>query len=226
MVLPQIEQHGAISAWIIDDTSFPKQGRHSVGVARQYCGQLGKQDNCQVAVSLSLANRHASLPVAYRLYLPQEWASDRARRRKAGIPEEIAFMTKPEIALDQLRWACAVGLPRGVVLLDAGYGNNSELRADITALGLTYAAGILSTTTVWPPGARPLPATTWSGRGRPPKLMRRDDKHRPVAVKALAFGLPKRAWRTIAWREGAAEPLRSRFTRLRVRAAHRDEWRA
>ena len=134
-------------------------------MARQYCGQLGKQDNCQVAVSLSLANRHASLPVAYRLYLPQEWASDRARRRKAGIPEEIAFKTKPEIALDELRWACEAGLPRGVVLLDAGYGNNSELRADITALGLTYAAGILSTTTVWAPGARPLPAKTWSGRG-------------------------------------------------------------
>jgi SRSO17 transposase len=223
MVLPQIEQHGAIAAWIIDDTSFPKQGRHSVGVARQYCGQLGKQDNCQVAVSLSLANRHASLPVAYRLYLPREWASDRARRRKTGVPEEIAFKTKPEIALDQLRWACAAGLPRGVALLDAGYGNNSDLRAEITALGLTYAAGILSTTTVWAPGARPLPAKTWSGRGRPPKLMRRDD--RPVSVKALALGLPKRAWRTIEWREGAAEPLRSRFARLRVRAAHRDEWR-
>ena len=87
MVLPQIEQHGAIEAWIIDDTAFPKQGQHSVGVARQYCGQFGKQDNCQVAVSLSLANRHASLPVAYRLYLPQEWANDRARRHKAGIPE-------------------------------------------------------------------------------------------------------------------------------------------
>ena len=84
LVLPQIERHGAISAWIIDDTGFPEEGRHSVGVARQYCGQLGKQDNCQVAVSLSMANRHASLPVAYRLYLPQEWASDRARRRKTG----------------------------------------------------------------------------------------------------------------------------------------------
>ena len=226
MVLPAIERHGAISAWIIDDTSFPKQGRHSVGVARQYCGQLGKQDNCQVAVSLSLANRHASLPVAWRLYLPQEWADDPARRRKVGVPEDLVFKTKPEIALEQLRFACAAGLPRGVALLDAGYGNNSALRADITALGLTYAAGILSTTTVWAQGARPLPAKPWSGRGRPPKLMRRDDKHRPVSVKALAFGLPKRAWRTIAWREGAAEPLRSRFARLRVRAAHRDEWRA
>ena len=105
MVLPPIERHGAIEAWIIDDTGFPKQGRHSVGVARQYCGQLGKQDNCQVAVSLSLANHHASLPVAYQLYLPQDWADDRERRRKAGVPEEVEFKTKPEIALEQLRWA-------------------------------------------------------------------------------------------------------------------------
>ena len=100
-----IERHGPIEAWIIDDTGFPKQGRHSVGVTRQYCGQLGKQDNCQVAVSLSLANHHASLPVAYQLYLPQEWAQDRARRHKAGVPEEIGFKTKPQIALEQLRWA-------------------------------------------------------------------------------------------------------------------------
>ena len=99
MVLPEVERHGPIEAWIIYDTGFPKQGRHSVGVARQYCGQLGKQDNCQVAVSLSVANHHASLPVAYRLYLPQDWAEDRKRRSKAGVPEEIGFKTKPEIAL-------------------------------------------------------------------------------------------------------------------------------
>ena len=107
MVLPEMERHGSIEAWIIDDTGFPKQGLHSVGVARQYCGQLGKQDNCQVAVSLSIANHHASLPVAYRLYLPQDWAKDRQRRRKAGVPEDIGFKTKPEIAIEQLRWACA-----------------------------------------------------------------------------------------------------------------------
>ncbi len=100
LVLPAIERAGPIEAWIIDDTGFPKKGRHSVGVARQYCGQLGKQDNCQVAVTLSLANRRASLPVAYRLYLPQEWADDPARRQKAGVPEAITFQTKPEIALD------------------------------------------------------------------------------------------------------------------------------
>src|SRR5450756_1932912 len=135
MVLPEVERHGPIEAWIIDDTGFPKQGRHSVGVARQYCGQLGKQDNCQVAVSLSVANHHASLPVAYRLYLPQDWAEDRNRRRKAGVPEEISFKTKPEIALDQLRWACEAGLARGVVLMDAGYGAETDLRTNITTLG-------------------------------------------------------------------------------------------
>ena len=142
MVVPQMQRHGAIEAWIIDDTGFPKQGEHSVGVARQYCGQLGKQDNCQVAVSLSLANHHASLPVAYQLYLPQDWAQDRERRRKVGIPEVVEFKTKPEIALEQLRWAHEAGLPRGVALLDAGYGNNTALRDGITALEMPYAVGI------------------------------------------------------------------------------------
>jgi SRSO17 transposase len=225
LVLPAMERAGPVEAWIIDDTGFPKQGRHSVGVARQYCGQLGKQDNCQVAVSLSLASRHASLPVAYRLYLPQEWVVDCARRRKAGVPEHIGFATKPEIALEQLRWACAAGLPRGVVLLDAGYGNNSALRADITALDLTYVAGILSTTTVWAPGTAPLPPKRWSGRGRPTTRLRRDARHQPVSVKELALGLSKRAWRSVEWREGTAEPLVSRFARVRVRVAHRDDQR-
>src|SRR3984885_8468247 len=152
MVLPRIERHGALAAWIIDDTGLPKKGRHSVGVARQYCGQLGKQDNCQVAASLSLANHHASLPVAYQLYLPQDWAQDRCRRRKVGVPEEVVFKTKPEIALEQLRFAREAGLPRGVALLDAGYGNNTALREGITALEIPYAAGICATTTVWAPG--------------------------------------------------------------------------
>jgi SRSO17 transposase len=152
MVLPAIEAHGRIEAWIIDDTSFPKQGTHSVGVHHQYCGQLGKQANCQVAVSLSLANHFASLPVDYRLYLPKDWAEDRARRDKAGVPLDISFKTKPEIALEQLRWACEAGLPRGVGLMDAAYGNDSRLRTGMTALGLIYVAGIQSNTLVWPSG--------------------------------------------------------------------------
>lgn len=222
MVLPKIEDHGPIQAWIIDDTGFPKKGRHSVGVARQYCGQLGKQDNCQVAVSLSLANAHASLPVAYRLYLPEDWASDAARRRKAHVPKEVGFKTKPEIALEQIRAACDAGLPRGVVLMDAGYGANTDLRRSIAALDLTYVAGILPNTTVWAPGKAPAHPKVWSGRGRPPSLLRRDSRHRPISVKALAMSLPAKSWRTVTWREGTAEPLVSRFARVRVRAAHRD----
>ena len=228
-VLPAIERHGPIEAWIIDDTGFPKKGTHSVGVARQYCGQLGKQDNCQAAVSLSIANRHASLPVSYRLYLPEEWAVDAWRRRKAGVPEEIGFKTKPEIALEQIRAACESGIARGVVLLDAGYGNHTSLRIQISALALAYVAGILSNTSVWAPGTEPLAPKRWSGRGRPPSRIRRDAAHKPISVKELAFALPKRAWRTIGWREGCCERLSSRFARLRVRAAHRgklhgEEW--
>jgi len=223
MVLPAIERHGPIEAWVIDDTGFPKKGTHSVGVARQYCGQLGKQDNCQVAVSLSLANAHASLPVDYRLYLPESWASDTTRRRKAGVPEQIGFQTKPAIALDQIRAACAAGLPRGVVLMDAGYGAHIDLRTAVTALELAYVAGILSNTTVWAPGTGPLPPMPYvPGRGRPTKQLRRDAEHQPAKVKDLAFSLPAKAWRTITWRDGTNVPLKSRFARLRTRIAHRD----
>jgi len=225
LTLPIIEGGGAIEALIIDDTGFPKKGRHSVGVARQYCGQLGKRDDCQIAVSLSLANHAASLPVAWRLYLPLEWTADAERRTAAGIPETVGFLTKPEIALEQVQAACAAGLPRGVVLMDAGYGTNTWLREEIDALGLAYVAGIPPQTSVWPPGRAPLPPLPWSGRGRRPKLMRRDSEHHPVSVKALALGLPPASWQTVSWREGSAGALSSRFARVRVRAAHRDEWR-
>ena len=148
-VLPALTARGPVEAWIVDDTSFPKQGRHSVGVARQYSGQLGKQDNCQVAVSLSLATHEASLPIAWRLYLPEAWAADRPRRRKAKVPREVGFHTKPEIALQQIA-ACADDptVPRGVVLVDAGYGNNTAFRHGLGDLGLSYVAGILSSTSV------------------------------------------------------------------------------
>lgn len=222
LVLPAIERHGPVAAWIIDDTGFPKKGRHSVGVARQYCGQLGKQDNCQVAVTLSVANHAASRPVTYRLYLPEEWAGDRARRRQAGVPRTVRFRTKPALALEQIRAACAAGVPRGVVLMDAGYGCNTSLRAGVGALGLSYVAGILPNTSVWPDGSAPLPPKPWSGQGRPPTQRRRDGTHRPLAVKALALGLPAAAWQTVTWREGTNDRLASRFARLRVRAAHRD----
>ena len=223
LATPALERHGPVEAWIIDDTTFPKKGRHSVGVARQYCGQLGKQENCQAAVTVSIANRGASLPVAYRLYLPQDWAEDPERRARAGVPQEIGFATKPEIALMQIRALKAAGVPEGVVLMDAGYGVDTALREAIAALGLDYIAGVQSHMTVWPAGEGPLPPAPWSGRGRPPSRKRRDAGHRPIAIKALAFGLPAEAWETVAWREGAAGRLSSRFARLRVRPAHRDE---
>ena len=226
LTVPIIEGSGAIEAWIIDDSGFAKKGRHSVGVARQYCGQLGKRDNCQVAVSLSLANHAASLPIAWRLYLPLEWTADSERRAAAGIPETVGFLAKPEIALEQIRAACAAGVPRGVVLMDAGYGTNTWLREEIGALGLAYVAGIPPHTSAGPPGTAPLPPLPWSGRGRRPKLMRRDSEHQPVSAKALARGLPAASWQRISWREGSAGALSSRFARVRVRAAHRDEWRA
>jgi len=118
-VLPGMLRHGPIHAWIVDGTGTPKSGKHSVGVERQYCGQLGKTANSQVAVSLSLANAVACLPVAWRVYLPQRWAQDPGRRARAGVPAAVEFQTKPQIALEQIRQAVCEGLPRGVVLADA-----------------------------------------------------------------------------------------------------------
>jgi SRSO17 transposase len=197
LVIPAIERHEPIKAWIIDDTSYPKQGTHSVGVHHQYCGQLGKQANCQVAVTLSIANHHASLPIAYRLYLPRDWVDDAQRRRRAHVPEAIGFKTKPQIALTQIRAALAAGVARGVVLMDASYGTNSALRAGVSALALTYVAAILPTV----------------------KVRAVADPDERVSVKQLARGLPKHAWRTITWRDGSAAPLRSRFARVLVRTA-------
>jgi SRSO17 transposase len=210
MVLPTIEKHGPIEAWIIDDTSFPKQGKHSVGVHHQYCGQLGKQANCQVAVSLSIANHTASLPVAYQLYLPKEWAEDRARRDKAGVPLEIGFKTKPQIALEQIRWACRAKLPRGVALMDVAYGNDSRLRKGLTDLELTYVASIQPNTLMWPPGTGP------RRRGKPLNNTGRRDEPDLISAEEIALGLRKSAWRTIRWREGSADWLSSRFARVRV----------
>ena len=200
LVTPSIEQRGPIEAWIIDDTSFPKKGRHSVGVHHQYCGQLGKQANCQVAVTLSIANHDASLPIAYQLYLPRAWTDDRSRREKAYVPTAIRFKTKPQIALEQIRAALKASVAPGVVLMDASYGTNSGLRQGIVGLGLRYLAAIISTVKV-----RPV----------------REDNRKPrrISVAALALGLPKHAWRSITWREGSNAKLQSRFARVRVHAA-------
>lgn len=222
-VLPAL---GQIEAWIVDDTGYPKKGKHSVGVARQYCGQLGKQDNCQVAVSLSVANEAGSLPIDYRLYLPREWVEDPQRCRKAEVPQSVVFKTKCALALEQIERARLEQVPAGVVLADAGYGNDADFRAGVSALGLTYAVGIQGSTTVWAQAHQPLPPRGNWGRGRPGVHLRRDRKHQPIDVKTLAQELPARAWHRVRWREGTAGTLGSRFARLRVRAAHRDEVRS
>lgn len=220
-----VPRAGGPEALLIDDTGFPKQGTHSVGVARQYCGQLGKQDNCQVAVSVSLANEQYSLPVAYRLYLPKEWAEDPLRRAAAKVPETVAFATKPTLALQLLEQLQTVARLPKVVVVDAGYGVDTVFRQKLTTLGFTYVVGITGTVSVWPEGQVPLPPKPWSGHGLKPKRLRRDAEHQPLSARVLAMQLPARRFHTVTWREGTNVPLSSRFAALRVRCAHRDHLR-
>lgn len=225
-VLPMVLKKDLPCHWIVDDTGFAKKGTHSVGVARQYCGRLGKTDNCQVAVSLSLANERGSLPIAYQLYLPKEWTRDRARRKRAGVPREIAFHTKGAIALEQIQQAITAGLPRGVVLADAAYGTEADWRDQLSAWGLTYAVAVRGTTQVWSgvnqPAATPRPRPRG---GRPRTRLVVNARHQPLPVLTVAQQLPAGTFRTVTWREGA-QPLRSRFAAIRVRAAHERRRRA
>jgi SRSO17 transposase len=224
-VVPKMD-FSAGGFWIIDDTGFPKKGKHSVGVARQYCGVLGKQDNCQVAVSICLANEQASVPVAYRLYLPKEWAQNTERRTKAGVPPEIEFATKTEIALEQLQALLAEGAPQYCVLADAAYGVDTALRQRLSDLGLSYVVGITAAVVVWPPGVEPLPPKRYRGMGRPPVMPRRTRRRQPLSVKALAHSLPAETFQTISWREGTNATLSSRFAAVRVRHAGGNAGRA
>jgi SRSO17 transposase len=205
--------------WIIDDTGLPKQRKHSVGVTRQYCGMLGKRDNCRVAVSVSLACDQGSVPVAWQLYLPEDWAADPKRRVQAGVPEELRFATKTQIALAQLHALLAEGAPHHCVLADAGYGVDTAFRQALSDMGLEYAVGVTSAVVVWPPGIEPLPPKPYSGIGRPPVMPRRTARLQPMSVKALALSLPPHSFHTISWREGTNEPLNGRFAALRVRHA-------
>jgi SRSO17 transposase len=226
-VLPPLLKKDAACHWIIDDTGFAKKGTHSVGVGRQYCGRLGKTDNCQVAVSLSIANSQGSLPVAYQLYLPQDWASDNARRKRAGVPAEIQFRTKGEIALEQIQRALAAGLPHGVVLADAAYGTEAAWRDQLSTWGLKYAVAVREHTRVWYGKHRPAPTPAPSPRGgRPRTRLVVDETHAPLTVIELAQALPARRWRQVTWRVGTNAPLRSRFAALRVRAANLQRARA
>jgi SRSO17 transposase len=225
-VVPVMQSRGPMVAWVVDDTGLVKKGTHSVGVTRQYCGQVGKQENCQVSVSLSISTAESSLPIAWRLYLPQLWAQDKQRRKAAGVPPAIGFQTKPEIALQQIRTAVEREIPTAPVLADAAYGNDTGFREGISELGLPYLLGVQSSVSVWKPGQAPLPKRKWAGNGRPTKLVGRDAGHAPISIKQLALTLPPRMWKEVKWREGTRHPLSSRFAVLRVRPAHRDYWRS
>ena len=222
-VLPAMQKIGPVTAWVVDETGFVKKGLHSVGVARQYCGRVGKKENCQVAVSLSVATATASLPIAWRLYLPEEWASDPERRKKADVPKEVQFQTKPQIALAQIRQAVEDGVAPGVVLADEVYGSNREFRNGVAELKLEYSLAVRSNTTVWALERQPLPPKPWTGKGKKATRMRRDQTHQPVTVAQLARELPEKTWREVTWRQGSKEMLCSRFASLRVRPAYGDD---
>jgi SRSO17 transposase/transposase len=223
--LEHFGRHGGVQALVIDDTGIPKKGRHSVGVARQYCGVLGKTDNCQVAVSISLANEVLSVPAAYRLYLPESWANNKPRCKAAGVPEDIQFKTKWQIAIRLIKQLLADGVEPAPVLADAGYGNVTEFREALTELTMQYSVGILPSTSIWPPGMEPLPPNPRKARGRPPKLLRRSSEHCPVAVSDFAASLDKDAWQHVEWRAGTCGSMLSRFAAFRVRPAHDDDKR-
>jgi SRSO17 transposase len=226
-VIPAMLHRDPILAWIVDDTGFPKKGRESVGVARQYGGPVGKQDNCRVAVRPAVTSAQASMPVAFRLYLPESWVQDRQRRKKTGVPESIPFQTKTAIAVDQIRRARQRGVPQGVVLGAAGYGTDTQFRTELTKLEMGYVGGVQSTTTVWQPGAPPKPTPARKGKtGRPRKLLQRNAKCRPISAKELALSLPTGAWKNVTWRPGVKQKWRSRYAALRVPPAHRDYGRS
>lgn len=177
-----------LEAFVLDDTGFPKKGEHSVGVARQYSGTLGRVDNCQVATSLHLAGEAGSACIGMRLYLPEGWAKNEERRAKAGVPDAVEFRTKWQLGLELLDKALAWGLDKRVVLADAGYGDCMEFRQELRNRGLPYVLGILSTIVVWRPGEGPEPPPEGS-TARPRAAGSRGKFLRPQATRP-----PRRAW--------------------------------
>jgi SRSO17 transposase len=196
-VLPTIERHGTVRAWIIDDTGVPKTGTHSVGVAPQYCDQLGKQDNRPLAVTLSVANDPANLPVAHHLHFTASLGRRSGGTCQGGcagrgdVPDQIGNRARPHLRGFSGEDHAAT------VLADAGYGVDAEFPDGITALCLPYVVGVHSPISLWPPGVMSLPPKKWSGNGRPPSLNGRDCERKPVSAKRLAIGLPARAWRRV-----------------------------
>jgi SRSO17 transposase len=211
-----VEALQPVAAWIVDDTGFPKKGTHSVGVARQYSGTLGKVGNCQVAVSLHYATDDAAMPLDFALYLPEEWLEEE-RRREAGIPQDVTFHPKWELALTLIDRALAWEVPSGVITADAGYGNITEFRAALAERQLLYMVGIQNTTSVWVDAGN-LIVPSLGRRGRPRR--RPLDTGAPISVAEVSQGLSQEHWQRVTWREGTKGAMTSHFAATRVLPSH------
>ena len=212
---------GEGGGWIVDDTGFPKQGKHSVGVARQYSGTLGKRGNCQIGVSLSYATAKGAMPLEWALYLPKEWSDDRPRCERVGVPAAVQFQTKWQLALGLMEDLLARGVPAPkVVVVDAGYGSTTEFREGLVARDLRYVVEVEHALVAWREPQRrdaPVRAKGQLGRSCAPRYR---SAPVPESLKTIALSLPARAWRKVTWREGTKGKMSSRFARLRVQPAH------
>src|SRR5215210_723306 len=227
-VAPEI----GVTAWVVDDTGIAKDGKHSPGVKRQYSGTLGKIGNCQITVSVHAVGEQGTLPLGWRLYLPQEWCDDRLRRRKAKIPEEVRFQTKPELAANVCEDAAASEIPSAPILADSAYGDDTRFRTKLHAQELEYVLAVSAQISVYGPETTFTVPERNGTVGRRRSVARPDRK--PESVRALALRLPKRAWKTLACRTTpAGEEVSSRFAFVRVVATHavrnnnlppREEW--
>jgi SRSO17 transposase len=206
--------------WMIDETSFPKAGDASVGVARQYCGALGKVANCQVAVSLHWSTCEASCPLAWRLYLPQSWLETPARRAEGKIPERIVYRSKNQLALELVDQVLRWEVPHLPVVADSAYGNDYDFRAGLRERGLQYAVAVEPSVKVWTSDPNQAPVAATKSVGRPRQYPALKDLPEAKTLAEVAKDLPKQAWRNITWRQGTKGPMRSRFAQVKVWAAH------
>jgi SRSO17 transposase len=212
-----------VEAWVLDDTGFPKDGKGSPGVKRQYSGTLGKTGNCQIGVSVHAVGAKGTVPLGWALYLPQEWCEDEERRRKAKIPEDVLFKTKPQLGVDLAVGASGWKVKRGPLLGDLAYGNNTDLRDELHGAGLEYVLSVSPETTVFSAETKfEVPERGAAARGRPTTSPHPDSA--TVSIGTLFSRLGEGAFKTVSFRDGSdGKPITSRFAFVRVRSAH--HWR-
>jgi SRSO17 transposase len=203
-VIEALQAQEKVVVWIVDDTGFPKQGKHSVGVQRQYSGTLGKVGNCQVGVSLSIATRHEHVPIDFELYMPESWVEDKVRCKKARVPADLVFRTKTELALDLISRAMDNRIPGEVVLADAAYGGSAEFRNTVQMFGLDVGVAVKGNMKVW--------------------LLDAIERRRgePIEARALGAKFGRAAFRRMTWREGTCRKMASNFKFCRVKVANDD----